>query len=709
VAIGASYMKKNPNGTTEPLKLKSPIDIVPWGADTRYYKKTDQIPKTVNDTLSGIKEEFAFLFVGQWTAGNMNADRKAIGWLIKTFLETFRDVPNAPALVLKTSGAQLCIMDKYDCLNKINDVTAMVKNAHPNAKLPNVYLLHGELSDVEMNALYNHPKIKAHVSFTHGEGFCGLDYTPIITENGIKRIDSIRKGDRVLSREFDGDMYKIIPFNSQNKEPIVLTGNHNVYVFDDITNTFKWIPAQDLTPNHILCIPKHKYDIKHSKICLSNYISNNNIIVNNGRIEFKHSNKKYTPIPNELLLTKEMGKIIGYFLAEGHFCKSNGDISFSLNQDEENTICEELITCFDKVFELKVYRKSNIKNTKTLSLKFNSKIVGLFLAGFCGERAKTKYINDFIFNSTEEFKSNIISSLILGDGHIKEQNYNSTMEISLVNDKILRSIKLLLLEKEIISNFDHFTRKGIIKDTWKYESNVERLRVSQIESLNKLFCIINDNHEFSNIPIHSSNNISKGIPQTQVVEHHILINIKNIEKVCFTGKVYNISVQEDESYCTENFMVHNCHPMLLASLSGKPVITPKWSGHLDFLNPKYASFFEGNLVPIPGEAINDWFIKESQWFDVDYASAGRLMKNMFYNYDDKLLDKYEKLRLENMEKFSLQAMDAVLHPLLDKHVPKFIMEEPIKLPKLKRLSMPVASPSPAPTATEVTTSLTKGT
>ena len=38
-------------------------------------------------------------------------------------------------------------------------------------KLPPVYLLHGDLTNAEMNALYNHPKIKAMVSFTKAEGF----------------------------------------------------------------------------------------------------------------------------------------------------------------------------------------------------------------------------------------------------------------------------------------------------------------------------------------------------------------------------------------------------------------------------------------------------------------------------------------------------------------------------------------------------------
>jgi hypothetical protein len=79
---------------------------------------------------------------------------------------------------------------------------------------------------------------------------------------------------------------------------------------------------------------------------------------------------------------------------------------------------------------------------------------------------------------------------------------------------------------------------------------------------------------------------------------------------------------------------------------------------------------------------------------VDYEAAGRLMKNLFTNYDEKLLAKYESLRAENAAKFSLEAMDKVFHPLLDKYVPKFAMEEAIRLPKLKRISLPGTISSP---------------
>ena len=64
---------------------------------------------------------------------------------------------------------------------------------------PNIYLLHGDLTDSEMNELYNHPKVKAMVSFTKGEGFgrplleFGLTGKPIIASNWSGHIDFLNK------------------------------------------------------------------------------------------------------------------------------------------------------------------------------------------------------------------------------------------------------------------------------------------------------------------------------------------------------------------------------------------------------------------------------------------------------------------------------------------------------------------------------------
>ena len=153
------------------LKVEKSVEVLFEGADENLYKHINvkDIPSDFLKKINNIiKEKHAFLSVGQWTKGGYGEDRKDIGKLIKVFIESFANKKKKPALLLKTSGAGFSISDKSECIDKIRNV----KNMFPSDwNLPNIYLLHGDLSDEEMNYLYNHPKIKSMVSFTHGEGF----------------------------------------------------------------------------------------------------------------------------------------------------------------------------------------------------------------------------------------------------------------------------------------------------------------------------------------------------------------------------------------------------------------------------------------------------------------------------------------------------------------------------------------------------------
>jgi len=121
------------------------------------------------DVLDQIEEQFAFLSVGHWLTGNIGEDRKNVSGVIYSFVNAFKGKKNMPALILKTSGATYSIMDRMDIENRISQV--LEQPQFKNQKLPNIYLLHGDLTDTEMNSLYNHPKVKAMYSLTKAEGF----------------------------------------------------------------------------------------------------------------------------------------------------------------------------------------------------------------------------------------------------------------------------------------------------------------------------------------------------------------------------------------------------------------------------------------------------------------------------------------------------------------------------------------------------------
>jgi glycosyltransferase involved in cell wall biosynthesis len=140
------------------------IEVIPEYFDDQIYNNKINGQLTI---LDQIIEPFAFLSVGHWLQGQVGEDRKNISGLIHCFFNTYKNQKDAPALILKTSGATYSVMDRMEIESKINQI----RDLFGNAKLPNVYLLHGDLADEEMNLLYNHPKVKAMVSFTKAEGY----------------------------------------------------------------------------------------------------------------------------------------------------------------------------------------------------------------------------------------------------------------------------------------------------------------------------------------------------------------------------------------------------------------------------------------------------------------------------------------------------------------------------------------------------------
>jgi glycosyltransferase involved in cell wall biosynthesis len=157
---------ENTNQIIRIIKLEKPVEVLFEGADIeKYYPLETSKVKDID--LSLIKEDFAYLFLGHWLQGDVGEDRKNVGLLVKAFYETFKNKMKKPALILKTSGAGASYMDREDILNKIAQIRASVNSVN----VPNVYLLHGDFSDSEISQLYSHPKVKAMVNLTKGEGF----------------------------------------------------------------------------------------------------------------------------------------------------------------------------------------------------------------------------------------------------------------------------------------------------------------------------------------------------------------------------------------------------------------------------------------------------------------------------------------------------------------------------------------------------------
>jgi hypothetical protein len=182
-----SQKDENTNQIVRNIKLEKPVEVLFEGADIEKYKPTTT-PCSIDIQ---IKEDFAYLFLGHWLPGDIGEDRKNVGLLIKAFYETFKNKTKKPALILKASMGGTSYMDREEMLNRISQIRATVNSKN----LPNVYLLHGEFTDEEINEIYNHSKVKAMVNLTKGEGFgrplleFSLVKKPIITTGWSGQLD----------------------------------------------------------------------------------------------------------------------------------------------------------------------------------------------------------------------------------------------------------------------------------------------------------------------------------------------------------------------------------------------------------------------------------------------------------------------------------------------------------------------------------------
>jgi hypothetical protein len=173
-------------------QITTNIQIIPEYFDESVYNNTSSGQLEI---INQIPETFAFLTVGHWLQGHVGEDRKNISGVLHCFFNTYKNQKDAPALLLKSSGATYSITDRMEIENKINQI----RETFGTVKLPNVYLLHGDLTDEEMNLLYNHPKVKAMISFTKAEGFGRplMEFSttgkPIIVPHYSGQVDFLKK------------------------------------------------------------------------------------------------------------------------------------------------------------------------------------------------------------------------------------------------------------------------------------------------------------------------------------------------------------------------------------------------------------------------------------------------------------------------------------------------------------------------------------
>ena len=158
-------------------RLETPIEVV--HENTPLAETTEEIPGF------NPRHDFNFLVVSQM------GPRKNFAQTVKWFVENFYD--KDVGLVLKTHNKGSSVMD----LQHTESVLSGLLSDYPNRKC-SVSLLHGDLTEGQMRALYEHDKVNCLINIAHGEGFglplfeAARSALPIITMPWSGQLDFLR-------------------------------------------------------------------------------------------------------------------------------------------------------------------------------------------------------------------------------------------------------------------------------------------------------------------------------------------------------------------------------------------------------------------------------------------------------------------------------------------------------------------------------------
>ena len=378
--------------------------------------------------------------------------------------------------------------------------------------------------------------------------------------------------------------YKKIPDLIENMEVITHTGNKqkikNItkrFIDEDILNiTTIYNKNLKITSEHpVLTIPREEIMCRKHKR-KGNYCNNQqhwickerncHIDISDTKRFILAKNLKVgdyilfpIPIQNPIsfIWSNKFARLVGYFIAEGcvnfyRFKNRKGDnhyrVIFSLHKKELSTIGKEIIDLVKEFYNKKpmIYIKKN-----NLTITFCSKSMYVYFSQF--GKKENKILNNDIMNMPEECLYNFIGAWLNGDGCYITKNFGkrfgkSYLKLSTCSFKLAQQSEILLM------------RLGIIPHVIKEEHYGGPMNRNKKTIIYNILIGSRDAIKFINYTkfnILLSNHIVN-YKHVFLLNKYIAYPIKKIIKQKYIGFVYNLEVEDDNSYIVNGLCVHNC-------------------------------------------------------------------------------------------------------------------------------------------------------
>jgi intein/homing endonuclease len=432
--------------------------------------------------------------------------------------------------------------------------------------------------------------------YTSPPYYCLTPDTKLYTTTGLKQIKDIQIGDLVYTHT--GKWRKVTKLINHDinenimllkfygcSEPLKITKNHKIWIlkakrcsycncicvpecgylrsqskewkFKKCYHEYKnykpeFLPVGKITDSDYICFPRDKRIKDVLSIKISDFVDKNLIkkeIVDD-KLFFSANQFGKRVLNNTIYLTNDFWKLAGYFIAEG--CTTNrSEINFTFNENEIEYL-QEVTKLFESVFGIGLRER---KGVSVIHLVTYNRVLQSFFSTFFGKYAHGKKLPNFFFHLPYEKQSNFLKGYINGDGcciNTKNERRYSMVTVSPVLAGQLRYLFHRLGVANKISYNDKTvglpstSKLGIIKKHGSYSISIAGQSSHILDDI-------------YGIPYRKQQKKSRDF-SSWITDEFIgyLVIKKGIQEIPYSGKVYNLEVEIDNSYTLLQGNVHNC-------------------------------------------------------------------------------------------------------------------------------------------------------
>lgn len=399
--------------------------------------------------------------------------------------------------------------------------------------------------------------------------------TNIETPNGITKIEKIRTGDYVIShngrpqrvletmrRQHIGNVIKIYPYNDNTC--YTFTPEHPIFVIKSKKRTWKqrdvqqrhsiedakFIEAGELSAGDYVLIPIYRPENPHSGLIDVTDHLNQFIYDNESQKVWPNGHRNYTKdngIPRIIDVTNDFARLLGYYVAEGSSSRGEVRLSFGTTKSE-NGYVQDVRAIIQKTIGLDTSICSTNPNEQ--SVVCCSILLSNLMGSLVGLGAHNKRVPDCIWQSgDDEIIKSFLEGLIKGDGCYKPD----TISLCTVSEQLARQTRMLFARLGIKASVSSKTNKPTkLAKCERLSYDIECY--GQYARMAHLFV-----QKHQELPSRKNNDprwVDKGAVGW-IADDYIVAPIRRIRRERYEGQVYNLEVEEDNSYVT-GFAVHNC-------------------------------------------------------------------------------------------------------------------------------------------------------